>query len=42
MMKSLKKKDFLVKIMQNLRILPCQNTVVVDFFCQSNYALKEF
>ena len=42
MMKSLKKKDFLVKIMQNLRTLPCQNTVVVGFFCQSNYALKEF
>ena len=34
-MKNLKKKHSQVKILQNLRILPCQNALVVDFFCQS-------
>ena len=31
-MKSLKKKHSQVKILQNLRILPCQNALVDDFF----------
>ena len=30
------------KILQNLRILPCQNSLVVDFFCKSDFALKRF
>ena len=42
MMKCLKKKHSQVKIQQNLRILPSQNALVVNFFCQSNFAVKEF
>ena len=41
-MKCLKKKHSQVKILQNLSFLPCQNALVVDFFCQSNFALKKF
>ena len=41
-MKSLKKKYSQVKILQNLRILPCQNLLVMDFFCKSDFALKFF
>ena len=30
------------KTLQKLRILPCQNALVVDFLCQSDFALNEF
>ena len=41
-MKCLKKKHSQVKILYNLRILPRQNALIVDLFCQSDFALKEF
>ena len=41
-MKYPKKKHLQVKILQNLEILPCQNTLVVYFFFfQSNFALTK-
>ena len=41
-MKCLKKKQSQIKILQNLRILPPQNSLEIDFFCVSNFELTEF
>ena len=41
-MKCLKKKQSQIKILQNLRILPLQNSLEIDFFCVSNFELTEF
>ena len=38
--KCLKKKNSQVKVLRNVWILPSQNPLVIDFFCQSNFALK--